>query len=464
MNKNPVYVNRTLNLKKIQYLGFDMDHTLVRYNSSEFEGLAHQIVIQKLVKNKNYPQEILKFPFDYSRSIRGLVIDRRMGNILKVNRYSGIRQSFHGTTPIDFNRQKEIYKSIYIDLSDPNYATVDTTFSISYCLLFAQLVDLKTAALATGKPTTLPSFEGISRDIDECLDEAHRDGSLKDRVRENLEKFIVRDEKLVQGLERFKKHGKRLFVLTNSAFDYTKLLLDYTITPYLKHHKDWIELFEFVITSSQKPRFFWDKLEFLRIDPANGTMTTVGNKLKPGVYHGGCANVFSKSLNMSGEDILYIGDHIYGDILRLKKDCNWRTGLVVEELHDEIEKSRAVAALDREILQLMNEKEPFESELLELTTQARDQDIALNEPKSQELQKKISVIDQKISPLILQRQEAFNPYWGEIMRIGNEESLFASQVERFACIYMPQLKDLLNCSPRTYFRGFRRQQAHEAGS
>ena len=461
MVKNPVYVNRTLNLKKIQYLGFDMDHTLVRYNSSQFEELAHQIVIQKLVKNKGYPQEILKFPFDYSRSIRGLVIDRRLGNILKVNRYSGIRQSFHGTTPIDFSKQKEIYKSIYIDLSDANYATVDTTFSISYCLLFAQLVDLKSASLLSGKPTGLPSFEVMSRDIDECLDEAHRDGSLKDRVRENLEKFIVRDEKLVQGLERFKKHGKRLFVLTNSAFDYTKLLLDYAITPFLKHHKDWVELFEFVITSAQKPRFFWDKLEFLRIDPSTGMMATVGAKLKPGVYHGGCANSFSKSLGVSGEDILYIGDHIYGDVLRLKKDCNWRTGLVVEELQDEIEKSRAVADIDQEILRLMDEKEPFEAELLELTTLARDQDKPLNEQRSQELQKKIAAIDQKISPMILRRQEAFNPYWGEIMRIGNEESLFASQVERFACIYMPQLKDLLNCSPRTYFRGFRRLQAHE---
>ncbi|MBX9766779.1 MAG: HAD-IG family 5'-nucleotidase, partial [Bdellovibrionales bacterium] len=404
MNKNPVYVNRTLNLKKIQYLGFDMDHTLVRYNSAQFEELAHQIVIQKLVKNKNYPQEILKLPFDFSRSIRGLVIDRRMGNILKVNRYSGIRQSFHGTTPIDFSKQKEIYKSIYIDLSDPNYATVDTTFSISYCLLFAQLVDLKTAATSNGKPTTLPSFEVISRDIDECLDEAHRDGSLKDRVRENLERFIVRDEKLVRGLERFKKHGKRLFVLTNSAFDYTKLLLDYTITPFLKNHKDWVELFEFVITSSQKPRFFWDKLEFLRIDPTNGTMTTVGSKLKPGVYHGGCANAFSKSLGLSGEDILYIGDHIYGDILRLKKDCNWRTGLVVEELAEEIEKSRAVAGIDQNISDMMDEKDPFEQELLNIVTEARDKDLPIPEGRSQELQKKIALIDQKISAQILKRQ------------------------------------------------------------
>src|ERR1039458_5954349 len=130
-----VFVNRTLNLKKIQWLGFDMDHTLVRYHSKNFEELAHKTILQKLVTTKGYPEAILKLPFIYEQTIRGLVLDRRMGNILKLNRYNGIRRSSHGLSPIDFPTQKKIYKSIYIDLSDPNYVAVDTTFSISYALL-----------------------------------------------------------------------------------------------------------------------------------------------------------------------------------------------------------------------------------------------------------------------------------------------------------------------------------------
>ena len=50
-----VYVNRTLNLKRIRFLGFDMDHTLVRYQSENFEALAHRIMLEKLVSDKNYP-------------------------------------------------------------------------------------------------------------------------------------------------------------------------------------------------------------------------------------------------------------------------------------------------------------------------------------------------------------------------------------------------------------------------
>ena len=60
-----VFVNRTLNLKQIKYIGLDMDHTLVRYNSYNFEQLAHKVVLQKLVAKKGYPKDILNLPFEF---------------------------------------------------------------------------------------------------------------------------------------------------------------------------------------------------------------------------------------------------------------------------------------------------------------------------------------------------------------------------------------------------------------
>ena len=35
--------------------------------------------------------------------------------------------------------------------------------------------------------------------------------------------------------------------------------------------------------------------------------------------------------------VLYVGDHIYGDILRSKKTLGWRTMLVVPELETELD-------------------------------------------------------------------------------------------------------------------------------
>lgn len=452
-----IFVNRTLNLKRIKYIGFDMDHTLVRYKSENFEALAHRIMIEKLVREKGYPEAILKLDFDYDRAIRGLVIDKAKGNILKLSRYSAIRVSYHGLKPIDYREQSRVYRSVYIDLRDSNYLSIDTSFSIAFAGLFMQLVDMRDKDEAT----TLPDYAHIAEDLTVVLDRAHRDGSLKEEVRNNLDRFILKDEALVAGLERYKKHGKKLFVVTNSDFNYTKLLLDYTITPFVKEHKGWEDLFEIVVTLAAKPRFFVDSQRFLKIDPKTGHMTNMDKKLEPGIYQGGSAHVFTNDLEAEPDEILYIGDHIYGDVLRLKKDLAWRTALVVEELEEEIKKEReAVPILDK-VGKFMEQKLPLEIKVDELISEQIEKGINTNDEKIHTLLGEISEIDKSISPLLRQQQQIFNPFWGEVMRTGIEESYFAHLVDRFACVYMCKLGDLMETSPRTYFRSWRRPLAHD---
>jgi HAD superfamily 5'-nucleotidase-like hydrolase len=451
-----VYVTRTLNLKRIRYIGLDMDHTLIRYHSEEFERLSHSVMKEKLVKNRNYPEAVRGLKFDYDIAIRGLVIDRKKGNTLKLNRHSAIRASFHGLTPVDFKTQQKMYKSTYIDLSDPNYMAVDTTFSISLATLITQIVELK-----RNNPADYPDFSVIADDVLFVLDEAHRDGSLKDVVKKNLDRFIIKDAELVTHLERYKKHGKKVFIVTNSDYEYTRLLLDYAINPFLKDHKSWMDLFELTITSGQKPRFFYDNLKFLKVNPADGTMTNHYDKLVPGIYQGGCASTFTSDLGLEGDEILYIGDHIYGDILRLKKDCGWRTAMVIEELHQEVVANKKGEALNTEIETLMKKKEPLEEQLTELMTLKVEKNSFVDENKIDLLQKSISEIDGHISGLIKKQQLMYNAHWGQLMRAGNEESYFAYQVDRYACVYFAKLADLLELSPRTYFRAPRRPLSHE---
>ena len=452
-----VFVNRTLNLKRIRFIGFDMDHTLIRYNSANFEAVAHQIMLEKLVSDKNYPKSILKLQFDFNRAIRGLVIDKVRGNVIKLSRHAAIRVSYHGLKPIDYMTQKKLYKSTYIDLSDPDYDTVDTTFSIAFAGLFMQLVELKD----TTEAATLPDYYAIADDLNYALDKGHRDGSIKDQVRKDLDNFIIKDPNLVRDLERYKKHGKRLFVVTNSDFSYSKLLLDYAINPFLKEHKHWSELFEYTITLAQKPKFFVDKSRFLRVDPKTETMQNQENKLEPGIYQGGSAHVFTNDLALAPDEILYIGDHIYGDIVRLKKDCAWRTALVVEELAEELEKEKKNLTVNNQINELMTKKIPLETKVDDLISEQIEGGHKKNEKQVHDLMDEISEIDKKISVLIKKQQAAYNPLWGEVSRAGIEESYFAYQVDRFACVYMSKLSDLLDLSPRTYFRSVRRPLAHD---
>ena len=452
-----VFVNRTLNMRKIKYIGLDMDHTLVRYHSHEFEGLAHRTMCERLVSAKGYPESVRNLPFKFDLAIRGLVIDKKKGNLLKVSRHGAIRASAHGTKPIDFPTQQKLYKSIYIDLSDTSsYVSIDTAFSISVATLFAQLIDIKESE---GKDS-MPDYETIAHDVIATLDMAHRDGSLKGEVAKNLDKYIIRDPQVVAGLERYRRHDKKIFILTNSDYAYTKLLLDYAINPYMKSGS-WMDLFEFVITLAQKPRFFYDNLRFLKVDPSDGSMTNFDEPLKRGIYQGGNADKFTSDLGLEGDDILYIGDHIYGDILRLKKDCNWRTALVVEELHQEIEAYKKAQPSSIEIRNLMEKKEPPERTLVDIITTKIETGREADEESVQLLQTQITDLDKTISQLIKKQQSLFNPHWGEVMRSGNEESYFAHQVDRFACIYMAKLSDVLEMSPRTYFRAARRPLAHE---
>lgn len=451
-----VYVNRTLNMKKIRFIGLDMDHTLVRYKSMNFERLSHAKMIEKLLK-RGYPEPIRKLQFDDQFAIRGLVVDRHKGNLLKLNRYTAIRASYHGMKPLDFKMHQKIYRSTYIDLSNSAYMAVDTFFSYSLAVLFSQLVELKDADSSN---KAFPDYAKIADDVLDALDEAHRDGSLKEEVAKNLDQYIIKDPAIVRGLEKYKKHGKKIFILTNSDFHYSKLLLDYAITPFLKENKSWLDLFEFVITFAHKPRFFYENNRFLHVNPIDGTMTNVNDNLTPGVYQGGNAMSFTKELGLEGDDILYIGDHIYGDILRLKKDCNWRTAMVLEELESETENNHKAEPINREIDVLMKKKEPLEDELTDLMTRKIDEG-RIDENRVEGLQRSIAEIDAQISAHIKKQQTMYNPNWGQLMRAGNEESYLAYQVERYACVYMPKLSDLLELSPRTYFRAPRRPLSHE---
>lgn len=451
-----VFVTRTLNLKRIRYIGLDMDHTLIRYHTEEFEKLSHSVMKEKLIKGKNYPEAIRTLPFHYDLAIRGLVIDRNKGNLLKLNRHSAIRASHHGLNAVDYKTQQKMYKSTYIDLGDASYLAVDTSFSISLATLFAQIVELKKL-----EPTLFPDFTKIADDVLDALDEAHRDGSLKNTVKKDLAKFIIKDPEIVHGLEKYKKHGKKIFVLTNSDFEYTKLLLDYAVNPFLKESKSWQDLFEIVITFAQKPRFFYDNLKFLKINPADGSMTNHHDKLVPGVYQGGCAQTFTKDLGLEGDEILYIGDHIYGDILRLKKDCGWRTAMVIEELDNEVQANIKAQPINNEIDVLMKKKEPLEDNLTASMTAKYEKTGEVDDAKLDQLQKQITEIDSQISGLIKKQQSLYNQNWGQLMRAGNEESYFAYQVDRYACVYMTKISDLLELSPRTYFRAPRRPLSHE---
>lgn len=54
------YANRTLNVRSIEVIGYDLDYTLVHYNSLEWERRAYQHIRLRLAE-RGWPVEHLSF-------------------------------------------------------------------------------------------------------------------------------------------------------------------------------------------------------------------------------------------------------------------------------------------------------------------------------------------------------------------------------------------------------------------
>ncbi|MCF7944332.1 MAG: HAD-IG family 5'-nucleotidase [Spirochaetia bacterium] len=450
----PIFVNRSLNLKKIKLIGFDMDYTLVPYETEAFEELTYTLAKERLIEVLSYPKELNQYSFDFNRAIVGLVIDKRNGYLLQLSRYNKVKISYYGLERVPYREQNRVYQNMAIELRDPDFQSLDTAFAISYGVLFSQAVELKKQGYS------LPSYQEMEKDIHDAIDMVHRDGSLKSEIKKNFKKYVILDPRTAQVLERYKDYGKKLMIITNSDFSYTQALLNYAIDPFLKKHKSWKDVFDIVITFADKPKFFEHPARFLKIDPTTGLMSNHEGSVTSGIYQGGNSKKLQHDMQLQGSEILYIGDHIYGDVVSIKKLCNWRTALVLGDLEREMDGIRRSQNVQQEIDRLMHEKDILERELNQI-------DIKKYEGKRvkhhviDELFQKIDGLNTRISSLLDDYMQFFNPYWGEILRAGAEESRYAEQIEKYACIYMTRVSDLYEYSPRTYFRPIKRIMPHE---
>ncbi len=453
----PVFVNRTLNLKKIKLLGFDMDYTLVPYDPRAFEALTYKLALERLCTSFGYPEKILSLEFDFDRAIVGLVIDRRNGFMLQLSRYNKVKNSYFGTEQVPFTEQNRIYQNKAVDVREADFKSLDTSFAISNGILFAQLVELKKQGLE------LPAYYQLEMDIIDVINQLHQDDSLKKAVREDFSSYVKSDPDVARMLERYKEHGKKLMIITNSDYDYSRALLDYALNPFLMNHECWQDVFDIVITLADKPKFFERTNRFLSIDRDTGFMTNHIGPVTGGLFQGGCYRNLQEDLGLSGSEILYIGDHIYGDVVSIKKQCDWRTALVLADLEGEMAGIRRAVPVQQEIDELMADKTRLEEEINRIST-ARYEGRKTDKEVLDRIYREMDGLNSRISDCIGKYNTFFNPYWGEILRAGSEESRFAEQVEKYACIYMTRVSDLYHYSPRTYFRPAKRIMPHETAA
>ncbi len=460
-----IHTTRSLNLAKIKTIGYDMDHTLAIYNRKSFEALAFDETVKKFIKN-GYPEEFLTFKFDLNAIQRGLLVDRENGILLKADAHKYVKIAYKGHRKLSKQERHLLYNSRSFKAQD--FVSVDTLFSLSEVQLFVEIVDF----MVKNPNRIEKSYSEVYTDLRNFIDLSHRDGSIKNKVLANPELYFFRDEELANTLIRQIDGGKKLFLLTNSHWDYTNAVMTYLLDQQ-EYFSDWQGFFEYILVGGAKPGFFNGHQSFFEVDQTSGLMKVNSGKLKLNhAYHGGNAKLFEALTGYTGDEILYVGDHIFGDIKSSKDLFNWRTALVLDELEHEITMLEKQQPLLEKINKLFMEKEKLDEEYQTIRSLIganyrkskaallKSQDELYQELAIQnaDLEKKaanvLKILTEKYltaKKLTKERQQSFHPVWGEMMKTGYERSRLAAQVEDYACIYTSRVSNFRFYNPNKEF-------------
>jgi 5'-nucleotidase len=93
-----------------------------------FDLLAFEGAKRKLVQDLGYPEEIMSFQYDPDQFRRGLIIDKKRGNVIKIDRHKYVRTVFHGLRELTSEEKKNIYSKQFSSFKESSYANIDTIF------------------------------------------------------------------------------------------------------------------------------------------------------------------------------------------------------------------------------------------------------------------------------------------------------------------------------------------------
>uniref|UniRef100_A0A8D0ALC2 5'-nucleotidase, cytosolic II, like 1 n=1 Tax=Sander lucioperca TaxID=283035 RepID=A0A8D0ALC2_SANLU len=424
-----VFANRSLTLENIKCYGFDMDYTMAMYKSPDYESLGFELIRDRMV-SVGYPHELLRYTYDPSFPTRGLVIDTTYGNLLKVDSNGNILVCSHGFCFLKGEDINNYYPNKFIQRDDTDrFYILNTLFNLSETYLYTCLVDFFTRCtrytnLLKGfqHGDLLMSYRSMFQDVRDAMDFIHDTGTLKERTIKNLDKYVIKDSNLPVLLTRLKVVAK-VFLATNSDYSYTK-----PGSP----KQSWRSFFDLIVVDTRKPLFFGEGTVLRQVDTDTGKLrigTYTGDLQHGTVYSGGSSDIICDLLDVKGKDILYVGDHIFGDILKSKKRQGWKTFLVVPELNIELKvwDQKKNKSLFEELKRL----DVFLAEIY------KHLDSGSSEcPDIDAVQTRMKVLTY--------RMDMSYGQMGSLLRSGARQTLFASQLMRYADLYSSTCMNLLH--------------------
>ncbi len=460
-----IFCNRTLNLRAVRAIGYDMDYTLIHYRVSAWEERAYSYLKQKL-SDLGWPVDDLVFDPEFI--VRGLIIDMETGNIVKANRFGYVKRAYHGTTQLDFETQRRAYGATVVDLDErQRYRFLNTLFALSEACMYAQLVDLLDARAL---PEVLGYGDLYSR-VRHHIDEAHIEGLLKGEILADPDRFVELDPDTPLALLDQLKAGKKLLLITNSEWPYTRVLMTHAFDRFLPGDMTWQDLFDIVVVQARKPDFFLSTSPLFEVINEAGQLEPARKLRSGGVFLGGNAALVEDHLGIAPDQILFVGDHLFADVHVTKNVVRWRTALVLRELEADLVADEAFDERRFRLQELMTRKENLEFDAAQLRLRLQrhrdvygvlEDSVKTIETQLGGIREQVSALDEEIAPLAHAAGQISNLRWGLLMRAGNDKSHLARQVERYADIYMSRVSNFLYHTPFIYLRSPRGTLPHDA--
>jgi len=461
-HQRTIYTNRTLRFGQVHAVGFDFDHTLAVYNTPALDELSEKLVADRMVKHEGISREWLDAVPDPGFARKGLILDLDEGVLLKTDRYGHVLRAFRGRSKLRVAEKKKLYgdRDIIPHTTDNDrFIQVDHAFSCPEILLWSALVD----HTAAGERRKL--WEKIRKHTDTI----HRDGSLKKVITANPSQYILPDPRTEALLLHLRAVGKKVFLLTNSEWEYTNAMMNTVLGRDEDGGDSWLDLFDLVVVEGKKPSYF---------DPDRSKPSKPGINEK--VLRGGHLDEIEERIGCGGNEVLYVGDHIYADLISSKKNVYWRTMLVMPELEEELNVQSGLPGIVRQLREVDERRTGTEREvmhwkaveacLLGIESVVDTDKKALKKIRHDCAQARKQATD-TLKDFIRQREAlrsrlstATNSHWGSLFRAGSELTFFGRQLEDYACTYTSRATNLLFYPPNHYFRSAMDYLPHELES
>ncbi len=125
----------------------------------------------------------------------------------------------------------------------------------------------------------------------------------------------------------------------------------------------------------------------------------------------------------AGEEILYVGDHLYADVLRSKRALGWRSCFIMPELPEEMRIFQSQLGLRSQIMELRKLRDELSSYADNLR---RKFDQCVDDSARAELETKIAQcedddhkVKEKLSDANKDYHASFHPRWGQMFVVSN---------------------------------------------